>query len=335
MADTLGSTSTVLNSAGAVLESEKYYPYGAPRSGGITLTDKKFTGQQDEGTSFGLYDYGARFYSTLTGRFTSPDPVAPKLGNPQTIDRYAYAIDNPLLYTDPTGLEPYSDLHRLADAINQQRFIAWGRAIMGAGVTASRVGDMMQLIQEAHNADPSQDIYIVHCGGVYLADQPVFEDLPEGDWPPDTEIEYADQVGIQTGTENSISGFVDINAVVAIPHAGPLGLSTGTITVLCDYTPSDRSPELRLGVTFSNGEKVDALYVPAKAQTVSFWGRSTYSFTYQNAYGRPSNLVVNLGKVHEWTYSPRNDKSTLVTWQMGGSSLPPGGTPLVPVPTVR
>jgi len=108
LSDTLGSTSTVLNSTGAVVESEKYYPYGSLRSaqpsGGITLTDRKFTGQQDEGTPFGLYDYGARFYSTVIGRFTSADPLAPAMGNPQTWDRYAYAIDDPLVYTDPTGL---------------------------------------------------------------------------------------------------------------------------------------------------------------------------------------------------------------------------------------
>ena len=80
------------------------YPFGSLSSGSIILTDKKFTGQQEEGTAFGLYDYGARFYSTLLGRFISADRLSPRVGNPQTWDRYAYAVDNPLLYTDPTGL---------------------------------------------------------------------------------------------------------------------------------------------------------------------------------------------------------------------------------------
>jgi hypothetical protein len=40
-------------------QGERYYLYGSLRSGGITPTDKKFTGQQDEGTAFGLYYYGA------------------------------------------------------------------------------------------------------------------------------------------------------------------------------------------------------------------------------------------------------------------------------------
>ena len=117
LADTLGSTSTILSSAGTVVESEKYYPYGGLRSGGITTTDKQFTGQQNEGTAFGLYDYGARFYSTVTGQFLSPDPKVQSTYDPLCWDRYAYAQDNPLRYVDPTGLDA-SDLHRLADALN-------------------------------------------------------------------------------------------------------------------------------------------------------------------------------------------------------------------------
>jgi len=48
------------------------------RSGGITVTDKLFTGLQDEpgDSALGLYNYKARFYSTTFGRFVSADPVA-------------------------------------------------------------------------------------------------------------------------------------------------------------------------------------------------------------------------------------------------------------------
>jgi RHS repeat-associated protein len=70
----------------------------------VALTDKKFTGQQEEGTSFGLYDYGARFYSTTLGRFLSADPLVVSPGDPQMLDRYSYVRNNPLIYVDPTGL---------------------------------------------------------------------------------------------------------------------------------------------------------------------------------------------------------------------------------------
>jgi RHS repeat-associated protein len=105
------------------------------------MTDKEFTGQQQEMADdyLGMYDYGARFYSTVLGRFLSADPLVsgadgltanmcidctPKpgvtdsaigggalptvpasgLANPQGIDRYSYVINNPLRYVDPTGL---------------------------------------------------------------------------------------------------------------------------------------------------------------------------------------------------------------------------------------
>jgi len=72
-------------------------------------TDYRFTGQRREGT-IGLYDYGARFYDPLLGRFISADTVVPEPGNPQALNRYAYVMNNPLGHTDPTGYLPESSV---------------------------------------------------------------------------------------------------------------------------------------------------------------------------------------------------------------------------------
>lgn len=47
-----------------------------------------------------------RQYSNLTGRWMSPDPYSESYDftNPQSLNRYVYARDNPLSFTDPTGL---------------------------------------------------------------------------------------------------------------------------------------------------------------------------------------------------------------------------------------
>jgi RHS repeat-associated protein len=67
-------------------------------------TDKLFTGQRlDRDT--GLYYYGARYYDQGLGRFISPDIVVQNPGNPQTLNRYSYCLNNPLKYADPTGLD--------------------------------------------------------------------------------------------------------------------------------------------------------------------------------------------------------------------------------------
>ena len=98
--DSLGSTSTVSSSTGALVSSIRYYPFGGTRSGSVD-TDKKFTGQRLDGT--GLYYYNARYYDPAIGRFVSPDSVGQKLSAPQTLNRYSYVQNNPLKYTDPTG----------------------------------------------------------------------------------------------------------------------------------------------------------------------------------------------------------------------------------------
>jgi RHS repeat-associated protein len=87
----------------------RYRPYGERRPGyplGAMVTDRLYTGQRWE-ASLGLYDYRARFYDPVLGRFIQPDPLVPKPGNPQALNRYAYVYHNPLRYTDPTGHCPW------------------------------------------------------------------------------------------------------------------------------------------------------------------------------------------------------------------------------------
>ena len=50
----------------------------------------------------GLVHLGDRMYDASTGRFTSDDSVT-ETGNPQQLNGYAYAYNNPTTYSDPTG----------------------------------------------------------------------------------------------------------------------------------------------------------------------------------------------------------------------------------------
>ena len=45
----------------------------------------------------------ARYYDPTTGRFLTRDPVPGVATLPQTLNPYAYALNNPVLYTDPSG----------------------------------------------------------------------------------------------------------------------------------------------------------------------------------------------------------------------------------------
>jgi RHS repeat-associated protein len=65
-----------------------------------------FTGKERDAET-GLDYFGARYFSGAQGRFTTADPLmaSAKASNPQTWNRYAYALNNPLKFVDPDGLE--------------------------------------------------------------------------------------------------------------------------------------------------------------------------------------------------------------------------------------
>ena len=75
----------------------------------MTGTPLHFTGKPRD-TESGLDYFGARYYSSTSGRFISPDwstkeepvPYA-KLGDPQTLNLYAYVGNNPLTSVDISG----------------------------------------------------------------------------------------------------------------------------------------------------------------------------------------------------------------------------------------
>jgi RHS repeat-associated protein len=155
--DHLGSTVLSTDSAGDEVSDLEYNAYGSGRSDSGTLgTDKRYTGQRLDGA--GLYFYGARYYDSWLGRFISPDPVTqsaplpfgqligaltvsqnghpfgggpkPSTVNPQEHNRYTYALNNPLRYTDPDGNQQEWALTAGGLAV----IPGWGWAAAGVGV---------------------------------------------------------------------------------------------------------------------------------------------------------------------------------------------------------
>jgi RHS repeat-associated protein len=64
------------------------------------------TGKERDSES-GLDYFGARYFGSALGRFTSPDPLmaSAHASDPQSWNRYAYAMNNPLRFVDPDGME--------------------------------------------------------------------------------------------------------------------------------------------------------------------------------------------------------------------------------------
>jgi RHS repeat-associated protein len=127
--DALGTPRVATDKDRVARERHDYLPFGdavpvATRSGiagyGADILRQKFTGKErDPETQLDFFQ--ARYYSSAHGRFTTPDEFpggAAELFtteastnptffadplNPQSLNKYQYAYNNPLRYVDPTG----------------------------------------------------------------------------------------------------------------------------------------------------------------------------------------------------------------------------------------
>ncbi|MFI1018163.1 polymorphic toxin-type HINT domain-containing protein [Streptomyces sp. NPDC020965] len=105
LADHHGTAQLATDAATQQLTHRRSLPFGGTR--GTQPANwpgtKGFVGGTDDTKTTGLTHLGAREYDPSTGRFISVDPLL-ELDKPQTLNGYTYAAQNPLTFTDPTGL---------------------------------------------------------------------------------------------------------------------------------------------------------------------------------------------------------------------------------------
>lgn len=124
--DHLGGTTDVTNTSGAVVEAIDYFPsgYGRADTASSYAESKKYIGQESDiiGSSGGYSYLNARYYDGWIGRFASQDPSflavgndglmqsltgknqQQNLANPQSLNSYSYALNNPYRFKDQNGM---------------------------------------------------------------------------------------------------------------------------------------------------------------------------------------------------------------------------------------
>jgi RHS repeat-associated protein len=104
--DHLGTPIVVTDIEGMVVSKHRYSPFGeelAPE--GSNSHTHRFTGHERDNET-GLDYMFARYYASSQARFLSVDPLDSSAApaSPQTWNRYAYTINNPVRFIDPRGL---------------------------------------------------------------------------------------------------------------------------------------------------------------------------------------------------------------------------------------
>ena len=109
LTDWLGTKRMQVSSTGTVEETCVSLPFGdSLNCFGTDANTQHFTDKERDAESGNDY-FGARYYgSNVAGRFMSPDPSGLYFANPnypQSLNLYAYVQNNPLTFTDPTGMD--------------------------------------------------------------------------------------------------------------------------------------------------------------------------------------------------------------------------------------
>ncbi len=116
--DNMGSTSAVTDEAGSVIERLAYEPFGKRRFSYGSLdtnntvvgvnTNRGYTNHEHLDT-VGLIHMNGRVYDPVIGRFMTADPIIQAADNLQSYNRYAYVMNNPFMYTDPSGFSAWTN----------------------------------------------------------------------------------------------------------------------------------------------------------------------------------------------------------------------------------
>ena len=93
-----------------IVQENHYYPFGMNMDGVFIGSNHKYqyTGKElHDDLGYNQYDYGARWYDPSVGRFTGVDPLASDM---PTWSPYTGMYNNPIRFTDPTGMAPESPI---------------------------------------------------------------------------------------------------------------------------------------------------------------------------------------------------------------------------------
>ena len=169
-ADGLGAITSLTDSVGGVASSFVYDSFGNLTASSGTLANPFQYIAREFDSETGLYYFRARYYDPATGRFVSEDPTEFADG----LNLYRYVRDNPILYSDPTGLTTYrgftaADQAQLEAAVQKVKDKLNSCSSASPSCAGAEKGKLLNALENATFVF-NQKLKGIDCGRVYPLD---------------------------------------------------------------------------------------------------------------------------------------------------------------------
>jgi RHS repeat-associated protein len=307
LTDVMGSVIGLANQAGQKSASFAYDGFGNLRkssgtdSAAVTGGDFRFQGQWLESES-GLYYFRARDYDSKTGLFLSRDAVAPTEQQPESMIPYQFAYQNPMVYSDPSGmftileLNSSQNIQKILDATQQAAYNQIRQDLIDnvKALPAQIFRGLLRATNPWNFSDAILDINVLTSGNSFenALVEKVCDILPSGS--------YKDYVWLQVPVtregEPKGNGLNCSNATFPLPPAKSFAikLPTGFYTKVPDFILKNGAPMNTNSKAFLIGDitrSVSGVFSKVKSPQ----GRAILSYAESNTFSRLALYVTLFG----------------------------------------